>query len=259
MKNGTFICCILLCGFLSLIACSKNNDNSSPVTPPTDTTTTPNPDSTNTGGGPKYQVGDTLILRGDTSNNDETALISSKGADLNTPDFPNFVAIGKDFGGATGKYRSAMKFRIRNLDDSSRDNPPPVKKAVLYLYQYHMPTDIDIYTIPQDSNNAVELHRIIGDWRDSTITWNSQPNLANGSTNSLEDFVTIPAIATPLPSGTKDEQEIDITDMMRKIFESRSNKGFMLKLANENGQVGRSFGSFACPNNKKRPKLVIYF
>ena len=105
----------------------------------------------------------------------------------------------------------------------------------------------------------MELHRIIGDWEDSTVTWNTQPALAQGSANSLEDVVMIPSVTTPLPAGTSDDRVIDVTDIMRKVFTSQSNKGFLLKLTNENGNAGRSYGSFASPLVSKRPRLVIYF
>ena len=247
MKNTTVICCILFCILFGLSACNKNNDNVNP--PPVDTT----------GNGDKYQPGDTLELRGDTSNNDETALLYSRDGGVSNAGFTSFKAISNGFGGVNGKYRSVMKFRIRHIDDSTVSNPPPIQKAVLYLYQYAAPTDVDPYTIQQDTGNTLELHRIIGDWEDSTVTWNTQPALAQGSANPLEDVVMIPSVTTPLPAGTSDDRVIDVTDIMQKIFTSQSNKGFLLKLTNENGNAGRSYGSFASPLVSKRPRLVIYF
>ena len=246
MRNTTVICCILLCILFGLSACNKNNTNPSPV----DTT----------GSDPKYQPGDTLELRGDTSNNDQTALLYSRDAGIPNSHYPSFIALSSDkLGGIDGKYRSVMKFRIRHIDDATSSNPPPIQKAELYLYQYNALTDLDLYTVKQDSSNGVELRRIVGDWGDSTVTWGTQPALAQGSANPLEDVVTISPIKTPLPAGTSDDRVIDVTDMMRKVFADQSNKGFLLKLTNEDANAGRSYGSFASPLVSKRPRLVIYF
>lgn len=199
-----------------------------------------------------------MELRGNTSS-DMTALLYSLDSGISSPDYPSFAAAGNGFGGNNGKYRSLMKFKIRHIDEPSLDKLPLVRKAVLYLYQYHASPDLNPYRLEQDSSNGLELHRITGYWQDSTVTWSTQPALAQGSANSLEDVVTIPPVAVPLIAGTNDNQEIDVTDMMRKIFESSDNKGFLLKLTHEAGSAGRSFGSFACPNVSKRPKLVVYF
>jgi len=257
MKNVVVICCFLLCSLLGLFACTKNSGNA-PVPPPNSTDTS-SPTDDDTLSPPKYAPGDTLVIRGDTSNNDESVLLFSGNGGISMPDFPSFIALGKGFNVTNDRARSIMKFRLRHISDSSRNEPPQIQKAVLYLYQYHLPADQDPYAIQQSADNGLELHRIVGDWQDSTVTWSTQPSLAQGSANPLEDVVMIPPIATPLPAGTTDNQVIDVTDMMRTIFASHSNKGFLLKLTNESVAAGRSYGSFACPAVSKRPKLVLYF
>lgn len=253
MTKITVSCCVLL--VCVLFACSKNDSVPSlPPSPPVDTTVPIEIDTL-----PKYAPGDTLIVKGDTSNGDESVLLLSGFDDIARPNYPSIAVIGKAFGNRQGKDRAIIKFRLRHVADSSKDNPPPIQKAVLYLYQYNVGTDQDPYLRQQNGNNAIELHRITGDWQASTVSWNTQPDLASGSTNILEDVVTIPAITTPLTAGATDDQQIDITDMMRKIFESHENKGFLLKLADESLNGGRSYGSFTCPDQGKRPKLVIYF
>jgi hypothetical protein len=241
MKSISAIGCILLCSFFGLFACTKSDNGIDPLKPR------------------KYNPGDTMELRGNTLGGDETVLLYSRDEGTGNPGFPSFAALGNGFGGNEGKYRSMMRFVIRHIDEPTLNTPPPVKKAVLYLYQYYQPTDVNPYRTQQDTNNTVALHRIVGDWESSTATWSRQPALAQGSANPLEDVVIIPPVATPLPTGINDNQEIDVTDMMRNIFENRNNKGFLLKLLDENANYGRSFGSVACPNINKRPKLIIYF
>jgi hypothetical protein len=257
MKNVVVICCIIVCSVFGTIACTKDTGNVQPVPPPSGSDSTPT--DVDTSNPPKYAPGDSLIVRGDTSNNDETVLIHYGDGGIGIPDFPSFAAVGNGFEAISGKDRSIMKFILRHITDSSRDNPPPVKKALLYLYQYTDPSLRNPYSVHQSDSNSLELHRIVGDWKDSTVTWSTQPALAQGSANPLEDVVTIPAITTPLAAGTSDNVVIDITDMMQKIFESHSNKGFLLRLTYESVSAGRTFGSPACPNPNKRPKLAIYF
>ncbi len=240
MKHSVAFYGLLVFSFFGLFACSKNNTDVSLRSP-------------------KYGPGDTMEVRGNINGNDETALLYSLEESENMPAFPAFLATGDGFDGVQGKKRSIMKFRIRHVDYDTRFTPPPVQKAVLYLYQYYLPTDQNPYRLQQDTNNAVALHRVAGDWQASTVSWSTQPSLASGAANPLEDVVIIPAVTTPLLPGNNDNQEIDITDMMRKIFETRDNKGLLLKLINENAEVGRSFGSFASPQISKRPKLIIYF
>jgi len=255
MKSVTVSCCILL--VCSLFACSKNKDNGQPLPPPpVDTTVEIVTDTL-----PKYAPGDTLIIIGDTSNGDETVLILSGRGGNTMPNYKSIAAIGSAYKGIVGMDRSIIKFGLRDVVDSSRDTLPPIQKAVLYLYQYSFSTKYDPYTdtAQQNGNNAMELHRITGDWQASTLSWSTQPTLAKGSANALEDVVTVPAIAIPLAAGTTDDVQIDITDMMRKILESGENKGFLLKMSDERANAARSYGSFSCPDNGKRPKLVIYF
>lgn len=256
MKNVTFICCFIVCSFFGLVACSKHTDPVQPTPPPVDTTTTPGGDTTPS----PYQPGDTLTLIGSANDTSyPTALLYAGDKGISMPEFPAFKALGKAFVGTGFRTRSIMKFRLKRVYDSLSPNQPPIQKALLYLYQYTDTASKDPYTVQQDANNGAEIHRVVGYWQDNTITWHTQPKLADSSANPLEDMVTIPPVTTPLAAGTTDNQVIDITDMVRVMFAAHDNKGFLLKLTNEAGVTGRSFGSFACPDASKRPKLVIFF
>lgn len=239
MKFKSVVCCVLMCG---LFACSKNSSKLPDTTIPR-----------------KYFPGDTMELRGNVNGGDQTVLLYSQNGDVAEADFPAFAAFGKGFNGNEGRYRSLMKFRIRHIDEPSLNYPPPVKKAVLYLYQYYPAADFNPYRLQQNTDNAAALYRIGGDWSDSTVTWSTQPSLAQGTSTSPADVVILPAVATPQPSGAADNLEVDVTEMMQNVFSNRENKGLLLKMVNEDVSSGRSFGSFACPNVNKRPKLVIYF
>ena len=204
------------------------------------------------------QPGDTLVARGDTSRGDQTLLLHSGYGGYSTPNFVSFTALGQNFGGIDGHDRSIMKFKVNVNTD---ENTPTVKKALLYLYQYHRAADNDPYSEPQDASNSVELHRIVSRWDEDSVVWRKQPRVAAGSANPLEDVVIIPAVATPLPAGTNDDQVIDVTDMINKIISTKNNQGILMKL-NDNAEqrrYGRAYGSVTCDDVSKRPKLVVYF
>ncbi|TKK66670.1 DNRLRE domain-containing protein [Ilyomonas limi] len=259
MKNVAPVYCILVCSLFALFSCTKNTEDVNAAL------------IQNKAGSRllnasnvaiiDYMPGDSLVVKGDTSNGDETVLLHSGYGGISRPDFPSFTALSNGFGGIDGRDRSIMKFKLRGINDSLRNNPPQIQKAVLYLYQYHRPADKDPYTIAQNGDNSVELHRVVGDWEPGTINWSNQPTLARGSANPLEDVVIIPPVVTPLPAGTNDDQVVDVTDMVRKIITAGNYKGFLLKLTRQGefSYFGRAYGSFTCPIESKRPKLILYF
>lgn len=249
---------LLVYSLFAFFSCTKNNEVNSPALSQSKASSRllSNADALGT---TVFAPGDSLVVKGDTSNGDETILLQTYAPDTNRINFISFVALGPSLSGNYGIDRSIIKFKLRHVSDSIRNNPPQIQKAMLYLYQYHRPADQDPYTNFQSGDNSAELHRIISDWNSQTVSWNNKPVLANGSANPLEDVVIIPPVTTPLPAGTNDNQELDVTDMVRKIISSRNNEGFLLKLTLEHTVFGRSYGSFACPDRSKRPKLVLYF
>ena len=251
---GLAIYCTLLCSLLTLFSCTKSNIEATAFDQNKVNGKLLNGDAV---ASTDFMPGDSLVVKADTSNGDMTALLHSAGE--STPYFPSLTAT--DYG-ALSTNRSLMKFKLRGISDSLRNNPPQIKKAVLYLYQYHRPADRDPYSIKQTGDNSIEVHRIVEDWDYNTLTWGTQPAVAKGAANPLEDVVVIPAVKTPLPAGTNDDQVVDITDMVRRIIEYRNNKGFLFKLSKQGEMTagaGRAYGSPACPVASKRPRLVIYF
>ena len=210
----------------------------------------------------QFAPGDSLVLRGDTSMGDETAMVQTAFKDNNVNNFVSFTALAEYLSGNGGIDRSLMKFSLRGFADSGTNAASKIQKAVLYLYQYHRPADNDPYTNPQTDDNSAELHRVVSHWDANTVTWNTQPKLAKNSADSLQDVIIIPAVVTPLPRGTNDNQALDVTAMLKRMLRSGVNEGFMLKLSatGEAGfDQGRAYGSFACPIVARRPRLVIYF
>ena len=213
-----------------------------------------------------FASGDSTVIRGDTTHGDQSALIQSRKSpnlrDSNYVGFPAFSGEAWTWDGVVGNERSLMTFSLDRIPPRIRRDPPAITKVLLYLYQYQRNDGLDIYGVEQTMLNEVEIHRIQGNWASNTVTWNHQPKLASGSVNPLEDMITIPAISTPLAMGVKDDIVVDITDMIRRMITDDTNKGFLLKLTEEEEShpyCGRSFGSFTCPLNGKKPRLVVYY
>ncbi len=265
MKIIPFLCGgIVCCSVLTIFSCTKSAKDApgaaiAQTTANSSLSLSANADSRTVTG---FSPGDTLVIKGDTSNGDQTAMVQTAFKDNTVPNFVSYTALGPTLSGNGGIDRSLMKFRIRDLSDSIRSNPPVVKKALLYLYQYHRPADQDPYGLFQNGDNSLELHRIVGDWDSHTVTWNTQPAVARGAANPLEDVVVIPSVVTPLPAGKNDNQAVDITDMINKIISTGHNEGFLLKLTRQGenaGIYGRAYGSYTCPVVSKRPRLILYF
>ncbi len=262
MKNpGTAYHFLFICIVFSCLSCSKIKENS-----PAGNVYNATISNTYATATVVIVPGDSIVIRGDTSHGDQSALIQSRLdpylRDNNYLNFPAFNALVWTWSGVPGNDRSLMKFNLARVPISIRDNPPVLKKALLYLYQYQRNDGLDIYTVRQTVSNIAELHRIKGNWISHTVNWNNQPALAKGSANPLEDMVAIPAITTPLARGVQDNIVVDITDMVRRMVVENTNDGVLLKMTpqeEDHPYCGRSFGSFSCPDNSKKPRLVLYF
>lgn len=98
--------------------------------------------------------------------------------------------------------------------------------------------------------NGAWLKRVLGNWSDSTITWNNKP------ATSDEHQAAIPASTS---QWNYDVSDIDVTNMVREMVKKSENYGFCLQLKEE--QIYRSilFSSSEANEESKRPKLVVQY
>lgn len=102
-----------------------------------------------------------------------------------------------------------------------------------------------------DGTNECYLQRVIEEWDEDLITWNTQP-----STTELNRIV-IPKSE----SAMQDYVSVDITKLVKDIYNNKTEShGLMLRLKNEDGLRRRMFFATSdIENPQKRPKLEVYY
>jgi len=99
-------------------------------------------------------------------------------------------------------------------------------------------------------DNSAWLKRVTADWSDTTITWNNKP----GTTD--EDQASIPPSTDQWLYNATD---IDVTEMVKVMVNSKENFGFCLQLKDESIYKSLLFGSSEATNETVRPKLVVRY
>lgn len=104
---------------------------------------------------------------------------------------------------------------------------------------------------PYSLYNECKIERITGgSWQESTLTWNTQPEVTQ------QDMAIIPASNSQWAYNAK----IDVTNMVRIMANDTSkNFGFRISLVNESIYRSMIFASSENENPKLRPKLVIFY
>ena len=98
-------------------------------------------------------------------------------------------------------------------------------------------------------SNEIIIQRIIENWDEHGVTWNTQPNstsvnqvISCESTDIYQDFV------------------FDVTDLVRDMYNNPLNSfGFLLKPLHEDYYRKMNFCSSDHPDRKKHPKLIITY
>ncbi len=97
------------------------------------------------------------------------------------------------------------------------------------------------------NNNGV-LQRIIEDWSENTVTWNSQPSTTN------QNAVYLSASISP----NQDYTNIDVTSLVKDLI-NENNYGILLKLQEEISTNALIFASTNSEDSSRFPKLEITF
>jgi hypothetical protein len=136
-----------------------------------------------------------------------------------------------------------------SFDLSSIPLGSTVLSAQLNLYAY---TDFTVAPI-QDGhygNNQSTLSRIITNWNENTVTWNSQPNITN-----LHQVILNQSIAP-----NQDYLNIDVTELVQDMVDlPTTSYGFRLELMNEVITSNLSFCSKEYPDPSKHPSLLVEY
>lgn len=100
--------------------------------------------------------------------------------------------------------------------------------------------------------NTVLIQRVLENWNQATVTWNTQPAI------TTQDQVEIPATSTTWNHSVLD---IDVTAMVKAMRSSTPEKtsGFCIRQKDESPSRSMLFASSKNPDASRRPKLVIVY
>ncbi|MFT3843913.1 MAG: DNRLRE domain-containing protein [Lacibacter sp.] len=157
-------------------------------------------------------------------------------------------------GCATGEYRSYLKF----TGLSTIPQNATILSAKLSLYGVNnsigSPQGNSYY--PGSSYNSFGtndcwIKRAVGNWDESTVTWNNQPGVTE------VNRVAIPASTSQWGYSVTD---IDVTEMVKPMVNTaNSNFGFCIMLQVEQYYRSVNFGSSDNVDPAKRPKLIVTY
>lgn len=135
---------------------------------------------------------------------------------------------------------------MMDFDLSSMSSDVQIDSAFLSLYF----NTTSAYGDQHEGENSFLIQRITSDWIESEVTWRTQPS----TTDKNQVFVE----GTGLP--TQDYTDMDITGLLRDMFEDGSNSfGMLLRLNNEAPYRKMLLASSDHPLEALRPKLDIYY
>ncbi|MDY3374185.1 MAG: DNRLRE domain-containing protein [Terrisporobacter othiniensis] len=183
------------------------------------------------------KIDPTITWSGDSNIIDTYIISGTKYGDINfydsgTTAFP----VGR---GSNGIYRSLIKGRKL----ASTVDGKYVHKATLTMYE----------TSNNDASNIVRAYRIIDNWSEKTVTWNSKPRY-----NTSDGYY-----GTVTSTGTLYKARVmDLTNYARKVAnKSITDHGLMLKSSDEGtttGKYSKFFGS-RHSGTDIRPKFTVEY
>ncbi|MCP4125349.1 MAG: DNRLRE domain-containing protein [Bacteroidetes bacterium] len=153
----------------------------------------------------------------------QDARISVKPADIgeantNYGDFEGLTAQAQTTNSNPVQYRGLLQFDLSSIESGST-----ILNAKLSLY--YNPNSVHMQS-SQSGSNACYLQRVISNWDQSTVTWNTQPSIT--TTNQ----VTLPQSS----SSTQDYPDINVTQLVQDMVDNPAEgQGFLLRLITEVG------------------------
>ncbi len=164
--------------------------------------------------------------------------------DKNFGENPQFIANAWTFSGREGIIRSVIDF-----DFSAIPNGAMINSAYLSLYAWDSTGGFEQHSTLSGSN-ACLLQRVVSEWSEEEVTWNTQPS-------------TTPINEVLLPesnSSTQDYLDIDVLDLVKDMVENPSSSfGFLISLEDESYYRRMNFASSDHPNAALHPKLEICY
>jgi hypothetical protein len=156
---------------------------------------------------------------------------------------PEFQASSWTSGGTPLVVRCLIDFDFKKIPDYVH-----IINADLFLYTVDDSENGPGHSKLQGSNEFL-LQRIISDWDELSVTWNTQPDITD------ENQIWVEA-----SDSTMQDYKINVTTLIQEIVDSPLTRyGLMLRLVNEDSYRRILFASSDYPNPSKHPKLIVEY
>lgn len=181
----------------------------------------------------------TIVLQPGPVNGKDTKINSA------FPDFqwgtnPNLVACAWTYDMVFGIGRSLIRFDLSIIPSHAQ-----ILDARLTLFY-----DPDAANGEQYGENASYIEKIVENWDDMAVTWNTQP------LSTMAGAVFIPRTQ----STYQDLTDIDLTAFVSEwALHPETNFGFLHRMVTEDLYCSLVYSSSDHPNSDKRPKLVVHY
>lgn len=170
------------------------------------------------------------------------AFVLEKNPNNNYGNYPEFRASAWTYNGSHKNARSLIECDLSFIPDNA-----DITDAFLHLKGHNTTTNG-----PHHGNNAGVLKRITSSWSENTVTWNTMPGVAGGSTSSSQATIT-------QLTGTQN-YSVDIKGMVNYHYANPgTNFGWMMKLNNESPYKKLMFASSDHPNASLHPTLEVCY
>lgn len=155
-----------------------------------------------------------------------------------------FTAMSWTFNGVPGNIRSVIEFDLSQLPENAK-----IDRARLSLYAYDSQNSLGQHSCLSGSNESW-LRRIVTEWDEEKVTWNTQP--LTTKRNQINLFST--------NNPNQNYLRIDVTQLIKDmIYDPENSHGFMIQLNTEEYYRSMNFASSDHHNQSLHPRLEINY
>ena len=103
--------------------------------------------------------------------------------------------------------------------------------------------------LPQYPDNSCSVERVVTDWDQTTVTWNTQPRVDTSGAATIYSS----------KNQWNESAVVDVTDMVQRMVNSGKNYGFRIRQADEVIYRSQQFAVSEDTNPDNRPRLVVLY
>lgn len=190
-----------------------------------------------------FAFGQTTIILQPDGIQGKDAQVWSNGADINIGNHQSLTAYAWTNGGNPGRKRILIDFDLSQIPANAE-----IISAKLSLY-YNPNDDIEGFS-EHTGNNKALLRRLVQDWDESSVTWNTLPASTSQGQMQLQSS----------SSGTQDYTNIDVTSLVQDMIDDpMGSYGFLLRIKREQPYKSVIFASSDHADASNHPKLEVTY